>query len=110
MKLSERVKPERIQQILLENDKYPYLRQLQTYYPMEDIKVRVGNKWKRDTKAYIKDVLFFRTKGRYVNQLFNLIRNSAWIFRQSNAASSPYAVILQHDMENFQRAIKQFRE
>jgi hypothetical protein len=55
-------------------------------------------------------VLFFRTKERYVNQLFNLIRNSAWIFRQSNAASSPYAVILQHDMENFQRAIKQFTD
>jgi hypothetical protein len=77
---------------------------------MEDIKVKVGNKWKRDTKAYIKDVLFIRTKERYVNQLFNLIRNSAWIFRQSNAASSPYAVILQHDMENFQRAIKQFTD
>jgi hypothetical protein len=110
MKLRERVKPEQIQQILLDNDKYPYLRQLQTYYPMEDIKVKVGNKWKRDTKAYIKDVLFFRTKERYVNQLFSLIRNSAWIFRQSNAASSPYAVILQHDMENFQRAIKQFTD
>jgi hypothetical protein len=110
MKLRERVKPEQIQQILLDNDKYPYLRQLKTYYPMEDIKVKVGNKWKQDTKAYIKDVLFFRTKERYVNQLFNLIRNSAWIFRQSNAASSPYAVILQHDMENFQRAIKQFTD
>jgi hypothetical protein len=110
MKLRDRVAPDRIQQLLLENEKYPHLRQLQTYYPMEDIKVKVGNKWKRDTKAFIKGVLFFRTRKRYVNQLFSLVHNSAWIFRQSNALSSPYAVISQHDMENFQRAISQFTD
>jgi uncharacterized protein with PhoU and TrkA domain len=110
MKLRDRVNPEQIQRLLLENEKFTHLRQLQTYYPMEDIKVKVGNKWKRDTKAFIKDVLFFRTRERYVNQLFSLVRNSAWIFRQSNALSSPYAVISQHDMENFQRAINQFTD
>jgi hypothetical protein len=77
---------------------------------MEDVKVKVGGKWKRDTKAFIKNVLFFRTKERYVGQIFSLVREMAWIFRQTNAPSSPYAVISQHDMENFQRAIRQFTD
>jgi hypothetical protein len=110
MKLRDRITTEHIQRTLLENDKFPHLRHLQTYYPMEDVKVKVGGKWKRDTKAFIKNVLFFRTKERYVGQIFSLVREMAWIFRQTNAPSSPYAVISQHDMENFQRAIRQFTD
>lgn len=110
MKLRERITPEDIQQLLSENEQTLSLRQLKTYYPMEDIRVRVGGKWKQDTKAFIKDVLFFRTKERYVNPLFRIVRNSAWIFRQSNSPMSPYAIISQHDMENFQRAISQFTD
>jgi transcription antitermination factor NusG len=45
-----------------------------------------------------------------VDQLFRVIRNDAWIFRQSNSPMSPYAVISQHEMENFQRAISQFTD
>jgi hypothetical protein len=110
MKLRSHVTPDDILRQLYDNEKYPVLRQLKTYYPMEDIKVRVSGKWKQDTRAFIKDVLFFRTKERYVNLLFRTIRNSAWIFRQSASADSPYAVISQHDMENFQRAISQFTD
>lgn len=110
MKLRDRVTVGQIQNLLCENQQCAPLRQLQTYYPMEDIKIRVGGKWKQDTKAYIKDVLFFRTKERYVTPLFRIVRNSAWIFRQSNSPMSPYAVISQHDMENFQRAISQFTD
>jgi hypothetical protein len=110
MKLRDRVTPDRIQQLLYDNDHLLVCRQLKTYYPMEDIKVRVGGRWKQDTKAFIKDVLFFRTKKRFVDQLFRVIRNDAWIFRQSNSPMSPYAVISQHEMENFQRAISQFTD
>jgi hypothetical protein len=110
MKLRDRVTPETVSQMLLENEKYPELRHLKTYYPMEDIKVRVSGKWKQDTKAFIKDVMFFRTNERFVNPLFMMVRNMAWIFRQSNTPSSPYAVISQREMENFQRAISQFTD
>jgi hypothetical protein len=110
MKLRNRVTPDRIEQIICENKQLIVCRQLKTYYPMEDIKVRVGSKWKQDTKAFIKDVLFFRTKKQFVDQLFRIVRNEAWIFRQSNKPMSPYAVISQHDMENFQRAISQFTD
>jgi hypothetical protein len=110
MKLRDRVTPDRIQQLLCNNEHLLVCRQLKTYYPMEDIKVRVGGKWRQDTKAFIKDVLFFRTKKRFVDQLFRVVRNDAWIFRQSNSPMSPYAVISQHDMENFQRAISQFTD
>jgi transcription antitermination factor NusG len=110
MKLRDRVTPDRIQQLLCDNEHVLACRRLKTYYPMEDIKVRVGGKWKQDTKAFIKDVLFFRTKKRFVDPLFRIVRNNAWIFRQSNSPMSPYAVISQHDMENFQRAISQFTD
>jgi hypothetical protein len=110
MKLRPHVTPEKILCALYDNAQYPALRQLKTYYPMEDIKVCVRGKWRQDTKAFIKDVLFFRTKERYVNPVFRIVRDSAWIFRQSNSEQSPYAVISQHDMENFQRAISQFTD
>jgi hypothetical protein len=110
MKLRDRVTPDYIQRLLCENEHLLVCHQLKTYYPMEDIMVRVGGKWKQDTKAFIKDVLFFRTKERYVNTLFRIVRNAAWIFRQSNSPMSPYAVISQHEMGNFQRAIKQFTD
>jgi transcription antitermination factor NusG len=110
MKLRDRVTPDQIQSLLCENEQHLACRHVKTYYPMEDIKVRVGGKWKRDTKAFIKNVLFFRTKKIFVNQLFRIVRNYAWIFRQTNSSMSPYAVISQHDMENFQRAISQFTD
>jgi hypothetical protein len=110
MKLRERVTTERIQRFLLENDKFPHLRQMQTYYPLEDVRVRVDGKWKCDTRAFIRNVLFFRTKECYVSQVAGLVGEMAWIFRQTNAPSSPYAVISQRDMENFQRAISQFTD
>ncbi len=110
MKLRDRVTPEQIQRLVCSDEHRFPCRQFKTYYPMEDIKVRVGGRWKQDTKAFIRDVLFFRTKERYVTPLFRIVRNYAWIFRQSNSAMSPYAVISQHEMENFQRAISQFTD
>jgi transcription antitermination factor NusG len=110
MKLRDRVTPEQILLLLGENEHTPELRQLKTYYPMEDIKVRVGGKWKSDTKAFIKDVLFFRVKACLLDSLFSAVRNYAWIFRQSNSSISPYAMIPQRDMENFQRAVSQFTD
>jgi hypothetical protein len=110
MKLRDRVTPEIIQKLLCENEEYPYLRQTKTYYPMEDIKVRVGGKLKQDTRAFIKNVLFFRTRERYLKQVYNVVQYSAWIFRETNSASSRYAVISQRDMENFQRAVSQYTD
>jgi hypothetical protein len=111
MKLRDKVTPAVVLQLLHDNEKYPALRQLTTYYPMEEIKVRLSNgQWKQNSKAFIKDVLFFRTMERFVNPLFLIVRNAAWIFRQSNSPASPYAVISQREMENFQRAISQFTD
>jgi hypothetical protein len=110
MKLRSRVTTEYIQRLLCENMRQCTANQIKTYYPMEDIRVRIGSKWKSNTKAFIKDVLFFRTKKRYVNHIFSIVRNYAWIFRQTNSAMSPYAIIPQHDMENFQRAISKFTD
>jgi transcription antitermination factor NusG len=38
------------------------------------------------------------------------VQYSAWIFRETNSASSRYAVISQRDMENFQRAVSQYTD
>lgn len=110
MRLRRRAMPEDILSILNENTRYPYLRSIQTYYPMQDVDTRVGNKLKHDTKAYISSVLFFRTKPQYVRHLSELVRQHAWIYRQINAVSSPYAVISQREMENFQRTVSCFTD
>lgn len=110
MKMRSKVRLEDITTILYNNPKYPALRNLITYYPMEDIESREGKRLIQKTKAYIDGVVFFRTASRFVAPLFSLIREKAWIYRQSNAPSSPYAVISQNEMENFQRAISCFTD
>ncbi len=110
MKLRGCITPDYILQLIYDNERCQVCQQLKTYYPMEDIKVRVGSKWKQDTQAFIKDVLFFRTKEQYVDSLHTSVRKYAWVFRQSNSPMSPYAVISQRDMENFQCAISQFTD
>lgn len=110
MKLRRSVVPEDVLEILCNNSKYTYLRNIPTYYPMYDVETRIGNKLKHATKAYISSVLFFRVRPQYVKQISELVQQYAWIYRQLNTASSPYAIISQNEMENFQRTISCFTD
>lgn len=110
LRLRARRTPEDLFARLLEHrEDYPHLQGLTTYYPCEDIMRLIGKKkLVNATRAYITRVLFFRTRPQYVRQLAYLLGDLGWVYRQSNSASSAYAVIPQYEMANFQRAINLF--
>jgi hypothetical protein len=104
-----RTMPEDIYKVIQENDRFPYLRDLTTYYPCEEIVRRVGDRRIVGAKAYINGVMFFRTKPQYVKPLFSLVSDLAWIYSYPTSdGKAVYAMISQREMENFQSAVSKF--
>jgi hypothetical protein len=108
MRLRSGRTPEDVMALIFENEAHPFLRSVQTYYPMRDVRVKVRGRWTKEAEAYIKGVLFFRCKPGWVQPLFSVVRDVAWIYRQTNALSAPYCIIPQVEMVNFQRAVACF--
>ncbi len=108
MRLRRGVSPESIADRLAEDS--PRSKILQTYYPCEEIARRVGKKLSVKTRAYISDVLFFRSDPAGIRPLFRHIGDLAWCYRTSPDPAAPYAAISDRDMRAFQRRIGQFTE
>lgn len=79
-----------------------------TYYPMEEILRRVGNRKVYEKRPIIPGLLFFKAKASELSALFRAVGDVAWGYRQSRDLRSPYAVISQKDIQTFQTAIGQF--
>lgn len=108
MRMRRGITPEQIAERLAQDSLRP--KEIRTYYPCEEIARRVGKKLTASTRAYIADVLFFRSDPAGVLPLFRRIGDLAWCYRTSPDPSSPYAAISDRDMRAFQRRIGQFTD
>jgi len=78
------------------------------YYPVDEIVRRVGRSLRRESRAYIPDVLFFKARYRDIAPLFRVIGDMAWCYRETNSADAPYATISDAQMFAFQHIIGSF--
>ncbi len=78
------------------------------YYPCETILKRSGNRKRKKERPFIDRTVFFRSYPEKIMPMFNAIGDKAWCYRVLGIPGSPYAVVPQHDMERFQRAIGLF--
>lgn len=81
-----------------------------TFYPMEEIVRRVGKKMKREQKPVVPGLLFFKSKATTLPDLFCLIGDLAWGYRYSRGPRSPYAVIPQAAIDQYESAIGKFAD
>lgn len=81
-----------------------------TFYPMEEIVRRVGKKMKREQKPVVPGLLFFKSKAAALPGLFSLIGDLAWGYRYSRGPRSPYAVIPQAAIDQYESAIGKFAD
>lgn len=79
-----------------------------TYYPTDEIVRRVGSSLKKETLAYLPDVLFFKASDRKIAPMFREIGDLAWCYRETAAADSAYAAISDAQMAAFQRVVGSF--
>lgn len=107
MRLRSRVTPADIEE-RINTGNNPAIKMPPTFYPVEKIAKRIGNKLKQETKAVIDNVLFFKSTNDEIKPLFRVIGDMAWCYRVSNSADSPYAVIPDKSMAAFQQMVCQF--
>lgn len=81
-----------------------------TFYPMEEIVRRVGKKMKHEQKPVVPGLLFFKSKATTLPDLFCLIGDLAWGYRYSRGPRSPYAVIPQAAIDQYESAIGKFAD
>lgn len=78
------------------------------FYPYEEICKRVGKKILHERRPVINNVAFFKTRITDVYPLFIRIGDLAWCFTSGRRHGSPYAVISEAAMTEFQTAIGEF--
>lgn len=76
-----------------------------TYYPMEEIVRKVGRRNVFENRPVISWLLFFRCHGTRLNSLFNEIGDLAWGYRYSADVRSPYAVIPDREILQYQTTL-----
>lgn len=86
---------------LREKDIFP----AEVYYPMEEIIRKVGHKKIFDNRPVISWLMFFRERVTALNRLYSEIGDLAWGYRQSRDVRSPYAVISDRAVRDYQDAI-----
>lgn len=79
-----------------------------TYYPTDEIVRRVGSSLKKETLAYLPDVLFFKASECDIAPMFREIGDLAWCYRETAAPDSAYATISDAQMAAFQRVVGSF--
>lgn len=75
------------------------------FYPMEEIFHKVGKKKVFESRPVISWLVFYRTRVTYLNRLFHEIGDLAWGYRYLREVNSPYAVISDSEIRDYQRAI-----
>jgi len=78
---------------------------VETYYPMEEIIHKVGNKKVFENRPVISWLLFFRERVTGLSKLYHEIGDLAWGYRQSRDIRSPYASISDKAVRDYQSAI-----
>jgi len=75
------------------------------FYPMEEIFHKVGKKKFFENRPVISWLVFYRSRITRLNTLFHEIGDLAWGYRYSRDVTSPYAVISDSDIREYQHAI-----
>lgn len=85
--------------------------QIHFFYPTHYIYREGKNKKKVKVETpFIPGLLFIKVKSDMVGSVMNSVRNVAWGYKQQNTADSPYSVISQRAMTDFQKHIGMFSD
>lgn len=79
-----------------------------SFYPMEEIVRRIDKKLVREMRPVIPGLLFFKMRATELQELFFLIGDLAWGYRYGRSVSSPYAIIPQKSIDEYEKAVGQF--
>jgi hypothetical protein len=79
-----------------------------SFYPMEEIVRRIDKKLIRESRPVIPGLLFFKKRATELPELFFHIGDIAWGYRCSRSIHSPYAIIPQKSIEEYERAVGKF--
>lgn len=75
------------------------------FYPMEEIFHKVGKKKIFEHRPVISWLVFYRSRITQLNKLFHEIGDIAWGYRYRRDVTSPYAVISDSEIREYQHAI-----
>lgn len=75
------------------------------FYPMEEIIHKVGKKMVFENRPVISWLIFYRTRVTQLDRLFQEIGDLAWGYRYLKDVKSPYAVVPDHEVQEYQQAI-----
>jgi len=75
------------------------------FYPMEEIFHKVGKKTFFESSPVISWLVFYRSRVTQLNRLFREIGDLAWGYRYLRDVRSPYAVISDKEIRDYQHAI-----
>ncbi len=77
----------------------------EVFYPMQEIFHKVGKKKFFESSPVISWLVFYRARVTQLNRLFHEIGDIAWGYRYLKDVRSPYAVISDKEIRDYQRAI-----
>lgn len=75
------------------------------FYPMEEIFRKVGKKKVFESRPVISWLVFYRSRVTRLNKMFHEIGDLAWGYRYLRDVRSPYAVISDREVREYQQAI-----
>ena len=75
------------------------------FYPMEEIFHKVGKKKIFENRPIISWLVFYRMRVTQLNKLFHEIGDIAWGYRYQRDTTSPYAIISDTEIREYQNAI-----
>lgn len=84
------------------------LRLDRTFYPMEEIRRRIGARTVAKSRPIVPGLLFFKYRASGLTGLYRAIGDLAWGYRTGRTPSSPYATISAADIEVYRTTIGQF--
>lgn len=85
--------------------KYPFLRQVEFYYPQRTVSKLVKKKAVAVEVPVIPGILFFRMRYDKISKMMGMIGDLAWCYKTTNTPGSPYSAIPQWEMKIFQRSV-----
>lgn len=108
--MRDRITPDIVKDSIKEN--FPSLfGQMYFFYPTHSIYREGKNKKKVKVEIpFIPGLLFIKVKSDMVGSVMNSVRNIAWGYKQLNTPDSPYSVISQRAMTDFQKYIGMFSD
>lgn len=75
------------------------------FYPMEEIFHNVGKKKVFENRPVLSWLIFYRARVTQLNKLFHEVGDLAWGYRYLRDVKSPYAVISDREICDYQQAI-----